>query len=185
MIHMVTKRKRERLLYRASSVRKMVYAVLLLFLLWGTIVTLSDPFSKGSLAIPLFCILLCIAGISYRESWSFEPGKQRVVSLFGFGPLVKRTTFSYGEIKTLSLSHFVKGDAKESAKADRKRYKKSMVVFSLVTKDDGEHTIEIIPERTSQGKTEDAAKAISSFSMLPLEIDRPIDRDLVVPLSEI
>ena len=78
----------------------------------------------------------------------------------------------------------MKGDIKADAKADPKKKKKAMVVFALEMQDDTTHTIEIIPERTSWGRTEHAAQDISSATGLALDVDRPIDRDLNVTMRE-
>lgn len=184
MIRMTTKRKAGRIVYQATSFRKAIYALFLAFFLWGMVVTMGDPEATGSFAVPIACSLFCLFGLLYREGWVFDPQKKTVVSLFGFGPFVKKKVFPYEEIKGLAITHFVKGDTKADAKPSRKRHKKAMVVFSLVTKDDESHTIEIIPERTSLGRTERAAQAIGAVSGLALDVDRPFDQDLHVSFRD-
>ncbi len=184
MIQMTTKRKAGGIAYQATSFRKVLYALFLAFFLWGMVVTMRDPEATGSFAVPIVCSLLCFFGLLYREGWIFDPQKKMVVSLFGFGPFVKKRVFPYEEIKGLTITHFVKGDAKADAKPNRRRHKKAMVVFSLVTRDDESHTIEIIPERSSLGRTERAAQAISAVSGLALDVDRPVDQDLHVSFRD-
>lgn len=184
MIQMTMKHKGNRIVYQAASFRKIFYALILAFFVWGMVVTLRDPAATGSFAVPLACSLLCLAGLLYREAWVFDTEKRKAVSVFGFGPCVKREVYPFEEIKTLSLTHFVKGDGKKDAKPNRKRHRKAMVVFSLITRDEEHHTLEIVPEQTSLGRTERAAQAISALTGLALEVDRPIDKDLHVSFHD-
>lgn len=184
MIRMHVSRKPWGLCYQTSTVRRIIYLVIFVFMLWGCVVTILDKEATGTLWIPIVWMILSLIGLLYDEKWEFRPEEKIVVERFGFGPLGKKKTYKFDEIRKLTITHFVKGDIKADAKADPKKKKKAMVVFALEMQDDTTHTIEIIPERTSWGRTEHAAQAISSATGLALYVDRPIDRDLNVTMRE-
>ena len=128
---------------------------------------------EGGLFVMAFLSLL---GLTYRETWLFLPQEEKVVSLFGFGPLVKKEVFAYQNIERLEITHFVK-DTEDPKAIPGRRKQKPMVVFSLHLVGDAVKTIEVIPEHTSLGKTEAAAQRIAAESGLGLYVDRP--RDMV------
>jgi hypothetical protein len=186
MIRLRTKRTKYGILYHVGIGFRLFCGAVLAFLLWGIILYLSEGESLSTMVLPLVLALLSLIGLLYRETWSFDPGAQVVIAFFGFGPFVSRHAYPYGEVECLELTHFVRGSMDKDAVPSRKKRKQAMVVFSLaLTKDDERKTIEIIPERTSEGKTEQAAQYISAVSDLPLVMDRERDLDLHVSLRDL
>lgn len=185
MVRMTTARVKDGIAYRTTAGRKVALALVFAFLTWGIAGTLAEGDGPETMVAPIVLWVLCLAGMLYRECWLFLPQERKIVSLFGFGPFVRRRTIAFDAVRTLSVSHFVKGDARAKGVADRKRHRKAMVVLEIVERDETRHTIEIIPERTSAGKTERAAQTIAAVSGLPLQVDRPVDRDLRVGVGEL
>lgn len=186
MIRLNTQKTKGGIAYRVSYGFRIFCGFVLAFLLWGIILYLSEGERLSSMVLPLILAILCLVGLSYRETWIFDNGKGQVTSLFGFGPFVKRTIYPYEDILHLELRHFVRGTMDEKAVPSRKQRKRAMIVFSLVlAKDEERKTIEVIAERVSEGRSERAAQAISAVSGLGLVVDRPRDMDLKTDLKDI
>jgi hypothetical protein len=157
---------------------RLLYAIFCLLMIAGFIVTLADEEFSGSLLIPALLFLLGLIGVGYRECWIFDPDSKEVRSILGWAFLVKREIISFSSIEKLEISHFIRGymETTSQGKAVRPRGRnKAMVVFSLLLKDSSRRDIEIIPERVSGGKTENAAQAIAIKVGLNYSADRGPD----------
>jgi predicted transcriptional regulator len=158
----------------------------------GIVLNLIDGAPWPSMVIPVLLGLLSFCATWYRESWNFDPQKRCVTSVFGVACFVRKETIPFSEIDRLELNHFVRGSVPgyemglaSKALKPNKRRNKAMVVFSIHLKDDAMRDIEIIPEKTSQGRTEHAAQVIAAISGLALVVDRPRDMDIDVGVRDI
>ncbi|MFA6844991.1 MAG: hypothetical protein WCR02_04635 [Sphaerochaetaceae bacterium] len=183
MIRLSTRKTKQGIKYKVNLGFTVFCGAILAFLLWGLALNLSEGMPLSSLKIPLAMALASVFGVLYRETWSFFPEERKVVSVFGFGPFVKKESFSYEDIQRLELTHFIKGSYDDKAKPNRKR-RKAVVVFSLRLSEEETRTIEVVPEYTSAGRTESAAQALCAVSGLSLYVDRPRDMDMNVSLRE-
>jgi len=184
MVRLGTRKTSSGIVYTVGRVRRIVFAAVLAFLLWGIILNLSEGDSPRTMVAPIVMACIALLGLTYREAWRFLPSQEKVESLFGFGPFVKRETIPYGEIERLEITHFVKDTEDKNAKPGRKR-QKPMVVFAIRLANNEERTIEIIPEHTSLGRTESAAQMIAAVSGLALFVDRPRDMDTTITREDL
>ncbi|MDD2406216.1 MAG: hypothetical protein PHU24_07175, partial [Sphaerochaetaceae bacterium] len=83
------------------------------------------------------------------------------------------------------ITHFVRGGTTGDTSVIPKGRNKAMVVFSIVLNDDTKRDVEIIPEKTSAGRTEKAAQAIAAAMNLPFYADREYDNIQKVTVSEL
>jgi len=176
MIRLDTHKTQNGIAYGVHWGRRLGFGLILAFLLWGILLYLSEGDSLRTMVFPIIMAFLSLLGLTYRETWLFLPQEEKVVSLFGFGPLVKKEVFAYQNIERLEITHFVK-DTEDPKAIPGRRKQKPMVVFSLHLVGDAVKTIEVIPEHTSLGKTEAAAQRIAAESGLGLYVDRPRDMD--------
>lgn len=160
--------------------------------LFGIVLNMADGLPWHTMIVPVLLALLSFCAASYRESWNFDPANHCVTSVFGIAFFVRKETIPFADILQLELNHFVRGSLPgyEDGQTSKvlkpnKRRNKAMVVFSLHLKDDNMKDIEIIPEKTSQGRTEHAAQVIAAVSGLALVVDRPRDLDMHVGLRDI
>ncbi len=158
----------------------------------GIALNVADQSPWYTMILPVFLALVTLAGASYREEWYFDPKKQTVTSIFGVACFTKKEVIPYADISRLEINHFVRGSVPgfENGQTSKvlkpnKRRNKAMVVFTIRLKDNEMRDIEIIPEKTSQGRTEQAAQAIAAVSGLALVVDRPRDMDTNVSLHDI
>lgn len=157
--------------------------------LLGIILNVIDGLPWYTMMIPILLAVLSFSATTYRESWSFDPEARVVTSVFGVACFVRKEVIPFSSIARLELNHFLRGSTpgNEDGPTSKvlkpnKRRNKSMIVFSIHLKDDSMRDIEIIPEKTSQGRTEHAAQAIAAVSGLALVVDRPRDLDTNVNL---
>jgi hypothetical protein len=183
MIRLDAHKTKEGVAYRVGTFRRILLGSVFAFLLWGIVLYLREGDSVRSLSIPIAMAVLCFLAFSYRETWLFLPRERKVVSLFGFGPFVKREEFPYERIERLEITHFVKDTEDPKAKPGRRK-QKPMIVFSILLSGQEEKTIEVIPEHTSLGRTESAAQVIAAISGLALMVDRPRDMDISIDRDE-
>lgn len=170
--------------YAVTRMFHLTSALFTLFLAWGLSVNLAEGVSLLTMPhIPLL-LLLSLAAATYRDTWRFDTATQSVTSIYGFGPFCKRETHAFGDVQRLEITHFVRGSNDKDAKANKRRLR-AMLVFSLRLCDERTRTIEIIAEKTSQGRTESAMQAIASVSGLPLYVDRPRDMDLNISYKDL
>ena len=184
MLHYAIYQKDSMLTYALKRYIRFVFLGIALFLLWGLLLNVSEGVSVWSMSHIIFLLIVTVAGILYRDGWSFDRDTQIVSSWWGFGPWVKRESFTFDEIIRLDLAHFIKGSAQEGT-ALPKRRQKAMVVFSLLLTDDRQKTVQIIPERSSSGRVEAAFHQIARFTHLAAKIDRPRDVDLPPKLKDL
>lgn len=170
--------------YAVTRMFHLTSALFTLFLAWGLSVNLAEGVSLLTMPhIPLL-LLLSLAAATYRDTWRFDTATQSVTSIYGFGPFCKRETHAFGDVQRLEITHFVRGSNDKDAKANKRRLR-AMLVFSLRLRDDEVRTIEIIAEKTSQGRTESSMQAIASVTGLPLYVDRPRDMDLNISYKDL
>jgi len=183
MVRHATKKTKEGISYTVSLTFTLSCWTFALFLLWGLAINAGEGVALVSMWHLILLFLFSLAGALFRDSWVFDTEKGEVRSFYGVGPFGKRETIPFSEVSHLSLEHFVRGSTDKDAKTTKRRFK-AMVVFTLSLKDESARDIEIIPEKTSGGRTEAAIQAISAVSGLSLYVDRPRDMDLHVGLRD-
>lgn len=183
MVRHATRKTKEGISYTVSLTFTLSCWVFTLFLLWGLVVNASEGVPLVSMWHLVLLFLFSLIGAIFRDTWVFDTEKGEVRSFYGVGPFGKRETIPFSEVSHLRLEHFVRGSTDKDAKPTKKRFK-AMMVFSLTLQDESSRDIEIIPEKTSGGRTESAIQAISAVSGLPLSIDRLRDMDLHVGLRD-
>lgn len=183
MVRHATKKTKEGISYTVSLSFTLSSWAFTLFLLWGLVVNTSEGVWLLSMWHLILLFLFSLTGALFRDSWTFDRKKREVRSFYGVGPFGKRETIPFSEISHLRLEHFVRGSTDKDAKPTKRRFK-AMMVFSLILHDESSRDIEIIPEKTSGGRTEAAIQAIAAVSGLPLHVDRPRDLDLHVGLRD-
>jgi len=176
MMHMKIKRNRDgSVTYAVTNSTRWMYATFSLFMTYGFVSVLIDgSFSLSSL-VPLLFLLLGLAGMGYREKWDFDPHTHTILYTIGLFWFVKRKRIDPSDVDRIEVAHFVRGSSPAQRDAKPRGRNKAMVVFSLHMADDSVKDIEIIPERTSAGRTEAAAQVISSTMGLPFHADREPD----------
>ncbi len=183
MVRHATRKTKEGISYSVSLGFSLSCWAFTLFLLWGLVINVGDGVALLSMWHLILLFLFSLTGALFRDSWAFDSEREEVRSFYGVGPFGKSETIPFSEISHLSLEHFVRGSTDKDAKPTKRRFK-AMLVFSLSLKDESSRDIEIIPERTSGGRTESSVQAISAVSGLSLYVDRPRDMDLHVGLRD-
>ena len=183
MVRHATKKTKDGISYSVSLVFTLSCWIFALFLLWGLLLNVGEGVPLLSMWHLILLFLFSLIGAFFRDSWVFDTKKSEVRSFYGVGPFGKSETFPFREVSHLSLVHFVRGSTDKDAKPTKRRFK-AMIVFSLYLKDEGSRDIEIIPEKTSGGRTESAFQAIAAVSGLPIYVDRPRDMEMHVGLRE-
>lgn len=167
--------------YAVQDTYRVLYALFSLLLLYGFFTILGEEGAlNGTLLFPALLLLLSLAGLGYRESWNFNPSVRTVRYTTGWLFLIYRREYSFEQIERLEVSHFLRGHLNLDAQrqpANPKGRNKAMVVFSLMLADGRSKDIEIIAERTSAGRTEQAAFAIATHCGFEFTQDR--DADLI------
>lgn len=174
MMKMKFKKKGEGLcFYTVAIVYRYSYALFGALLLTGFFSDLKSNLATAASVVPLIIFLITLGGLGYREKWVFDRNKEVVEYINGWFLFVKRESFKFSEIKKLEITHFVRGfrEEKEATKIKGRR-NREMVVFSLRFKDESKKDIEIIGERQSSQKTEQAALLIATCTNLPFTNDK-------------
>jgi hypothetical protein len=142
--------------------------------------------TSDHLLVPFIMDFLALIGLLYKEDWLFDNGNRQVVARFGVFPFVSRRSVPYDEINTLEVTHFIKGTYEKEKKEDRKhRRYRAYLKFGIRLSDDELLLIEAVAEHRSAGHSESCAAKISSFTGLPLYVDRPRDMDLHVGFRDL
>lgn len=184
MVRLSTRTSKRGIIYAVSLGFRLSCWVLTLFLFWGLALNVSEGVSLTSMIHIVFLFLFALMGALFRDTWVFDVQTRTIYSFYGFGWIGKKEQFAFSEVNRLEVSHFVRGSINKDAKPTKRRLK-AMVVFSLRLQDDGVRDIEIIPEKTSGGRTEAAVAAISAVTALSLFVDRPRDFDVQVGLRDL
>jgi len=183
MVRHATKKTRGGISYTVSLTFTLSCWAFTLFLLWGLTMNAGEGVSLLSMWHLVLLFFFSLTGALFRDSWTFDTERGEVRSFYGVGFFGKRETIPFSEVSHLRLEHFVRGSTDKDAKTNKRRFR-AMVVFTLSLKDESARDIEIIPEKTSGGRTESAIQAIASVSGLSLYVDRPRDMDLQVGLRD-
>lgn len=171
--------------YAVANHTRWMYAIFSIFMGYGFVTVLNDGSFGGSSLIPLFFLLLGVAGLGYRESWEFNPGSGTITYTIGAYLFVKRRSYTAEAVERLDISHFVRGKSPTEVDAKPRGRNKAMVVFSLHMNDSSVKDIEILPERASAGKTESSAQYLASIMDLPFHADREVDTVQAVTMRDI
>lgn len=161
--------------YAVSNSTRWFYAVFCLFIGLGFVSVLSDGGLTAPSIVPLALFIISLIGLGYREAWLFDPHARTVTYTIGFYSWVKRETYPAHSIQMLEITHFVRGSSPLETNMRPRGRNKAMLVFSLHMQDDSTKDIEILPERTSAGRTEAAAQALALIMDLPFHADREPD----------
>jgi hypothetical protein len=171
--------------YRISRLYSGLFLLFSLFLLWGMAFSVQEGVHLISMPHIPILLLIGVAGALYRDRWSFQTEEEIIVSLWGFGPFVRRASYRFDEVERLELTHFMRGRRAEGTLLLKRRRGAAMVVFSLRLMEGGERTIQIIGERRSAGRVEEAARIIGAATGLSLYIDRPRDMETDLTLYDL
>jgi len=161
--------------YAVSDGYRILYALFCVFLIMGFALVVTEEGLTGSLVVPAFLFIISLIGLCYRECWAFDIEKKEVRYHIGCAVFLKKETIPFDRIGCLEITHFVRGhlDTPEKATSAIPRGRnKAMVVFSLRLVDDVKRDIEIIPEKTSGGRTENAARALAIALDIAFKADR-------------
>jgi predicted transcriptional regulator len=180
----VTRKRKNGISYIISPFFSGICALFTLYIGWGISYSVQDGVPLESMWHLLLMALLSLLGALYRDSWFFNSTQQVITSFYGFAFLGKRLEYRFDDIERIELTHFVRGSEDKDAKPNRKRLK-AMVVLSLRLDEDTVKDLEIIQEKSSGGRTERAAQALSAATGLGLFVDRPRDLDLKVGLKDL
>jgi len=165
--------------YAVQDNYRVLYALFGILMVYGFVSIIGEEGAlTATLLFPAFLLLLCLIGLGYRESWSFDPASQTVSYTTGWLFLIYRRVYAFAQIDRLEISHFIRGHlnlGQQGRLANPKGRNKAMVVFSLILTDGSTKDIEIIAERTSAGKTEQAALAIATHCRFDFVKDRDVD----------
>lgn len=171
--------------YRLSRFFSISCLCFSLFLLWGLSFSLAEGVPLTSMIHIVLLLLASLAAAIYRDSWVFDTREGTITSWWGFGPFVKRSSFRFDEVERLELTHFVKGGSGSGTRLFKRRWGGAMVVFSIKLVEGGERSIQIMAERRSAGRVEEAARTIGAATGLSLFIDRPRDMETRVTLHDL
>jgi len=176
---MMQMRIRERtdgtIVYAIGNNYRLVYGLFCLLIGLGFISVIAEGGFSGAAIIPIVLFLISFFGLGYRESWRFDSHAKTIDYKVGFLLWVKQTQFSVADVNFVEISHFVRGWSPANREARPKGRNKAMVVFSLHMQNDSVRDIEIIPERSSGGRTEAAALRIATAMGLAYHADRAFD----------
>lgn len=161
--------------YAVGNSTRWMYAIFTLFMGYGFVTVLLDGSFGISSLIPLFFLMLGVIGLGYREKWDFNPTSRSITYTIGVYMMVKVRRYAAEDIDRIQVAHFVRGRSPVETDAKPHGRNKAMVVFSLHMKNDSVKDIEIIPERTSAGRTEATAQVLASIMDLPFHADRKPD----------
>ena len=171
--------------YAVQDNYRVLYALFSLLMVYGFVSIIGEEGAlTATLLFPALLLLLSLIGLGYRESWNFDPAAQTVGYTTGWLFLVYRRVYAFPQIEHLEISHFMRGHlnlGQQGPLANPKGRNKAMVVLSLILTDGSSKDIEIIAERTSAGRTEQAALAIATHCGFALAKDR--DADLIQPVT--
>ena len=183
MVRLGTRTTKRGITYAVSLGFRLSCWILAFFLVWGLALNVREGVPLSSMIHMVFLALFVLMGALFRDTWTFDVHARTIYSFYGFACIGKKEQFSFSEVERLELNHFVRGSINKDAKPTKRRLK-AMVVFSLRLKDDSVRDIEIIPEKTSGGRTEASISAICAVTGLSLFVDRPRDLDLQVGLRD-
>jgi hypothetical protein len=184
VIKHVVKKRRNGISYTIGPFFSVFCGLFFLYLCWGLSYSVQDGIPLSSMWHLVLLAFLSLLGALYRDSWYFDTERRTVTSFFGFAFLGKRCEYRFDEIERIELTHFVRGSLDKDAKPTKRRLK-AMVILSLRLDEETVKDLEIIPEKSSGGRTESAAQALSAVTGLGLFVDRPIDRDLVTRMKDL
>lgn len=165
--------------YAVASWHRWIYGLFSLPMGTGFITVLRDDTLTASALFPLALLLVSLAGLGYRESWTFDPATGTISHGTGLFVLFKRGSFPAGDVSRVELSHFVRGRMDNAARPRGRN--KAMLVFSLRMVDGSSKDIEIVPEHSSAGRTEAVANRVADLMHLPFHADR--ERDTIREVS--
>ncbi|WP_320129467.1 hypothetical protein [uncultured Sphaerochaeta sp.] len=183
MIRHTTGKQKKGIIFRIAPSFTIICGLFTLYIIWGLSYSLQDGIPLNSMWHLVVMALLAALGALYRDSWSFDSEQKTISSFYGFGFIGKKAEYSFDEIERIELTHFVRGSVDKDAKPTKRRLK-AMVVLSLRFENDSVKDLEIIQEKSSGGRTEAAAQALSAATGLGLYVDRPRDLDLKVGLRD-
>jgi hypothetical protein len=161
--------------YAVSNANRWFYGLFCLFIGLGFASVLIDGGLTVAAIVPLVLFVISLIGMGYRESWIFDPHTHTITYTIGFYTWVKRKTYPVSSVRMLEITHFVRGTSPHETNMRPRGRNKAMLVFSLHMQDDSSKDIEILPERTSGGRTEAAAQALAVIMDLPFHADREPD----------
>lgn len=184
MVQHTTYKRRNGIDYAISHGFHAVCLVFSLFLIWGIGLNLSEGVALTSMVHIVIFLLFTLFGAGYRDTWRFDVKEQKIYSFFGFAWWGKQETYHFSEVIQLQITHFVKGNTNKDTKPTKRRYR-AMVVFSLVLTGERSRDLQIIPEKTSAGRTEAALQAIAAVTELPMFVDRSRDMDMNVSYKDL
>ena len=103
------KEKKDIAVYGPSKLLKAICGIFALFILIGFFIALSEEGWQSRDILPLIiCFLLLLVAL-YRDEWIISNRDKAFISIWGFGPFVKKDYYKYDDIRRIELTHFVKG----------------------------------------------------------------------------
>ena len=166
--------KKDIAVYGPSRVLKIVCGLFAFFILVGFLIVFAEEGWSNSDILPLIITFLLLLVALYRDNWIISNRDKAFISVWGFGPFVKKNIYPYEQIKRLELTHFVKGihgSMEQKATLTHKAY--CVLSIKMKGEEEDKHDIEIIPEKSSAGKLERLALLMAAYSGLEYYVDRP------------
>ena len=178
-------RKGTKAIYGPSRLLKIISLLFFVLLASGLVSVLADGSFSASSLIPTFIILILALTLLYRDSWTFDNETKTITYIWGFGPCVKKLSYSYGEIERIEVTHFIKGIAASAEKQEPSWRHRAQVVLSIRIDEDQKYDLEIMDEKKSGGKLERNASWLSGFTGISLFVDRPRNTKMYGGVEEI
>lgn len=178
------KEKKDIAVYGPSKILKLLCGIFALFIFIGFLIALSEEGWQSSDILPLIILFMLLLVALYRDEWIISNRDRAFISIWGFGPFVKKSKYSYDDIKRVELTHFVKGihsSMEQKATITHKAY--CVLSIKMKGEDEEKHDIEIIPEKSSAGKIERLAPLMAAYAGLEYFVDRP--REVKVDIKRV
>lgn len=158
----------QKAVYGPSPALRIISAFFLVVFIYGSVRTSFSVLSSVCIALLFFASL-------YRDEWIIDRGKGVAVDVSGLGPFVRRKEYPFSTIDRIEVTHFVKGVPGAGHDTQDRWNHRRQAVLSLRMKDGSVHDIEIASDRKAGSSLASTAASISSFTGLPMSVDRPSD----------
>lgn len=167
MFKLRIRKKVSTILYTASDLFRIPFALLLAAVLWTVLGSGERP---GVLMI--ITALVGAVGMLYVETWTFDREKRTAVSVNGVWPILFRRTYPFESIAALSVRHYSHSVA-DSGQVPGERGR-TMIAFSLCLKSGKQVPVELMSAWTRIGQTARDAAVIADFCGLDFSVDPPV-----------
>lgn len=135
-------------------------------LMLGAIASRNEPWFSW-FSFPAAAAVFLLAAGCYEERWIFDRNLRQITLRYGLIFLFKRKIISFDDVDHFQLETFVKG--KSSGSSLKRRFLKTYLKLTIARYSDNAEVVEIIPQKRSDGKTEQAARQIADYCGITLD----------------